>query len=589
MVDPRTPVLLGGGQVSRRVDRGEDALEPVDLIVEALRKAAAASGAGDAALTGADAVHIVSLLSWRYRDPGALVGARVGASPRDTSLSGMGGNSPQTLVNQACLAIQAGDADLVLLGGAEAWRTRMDARRSDATLDWTKQGEDVPVARASTEDVAMSAPGEMARGVMMPIQVYPIFEQAHRVRIGRSIEDHLIAVSELWAGFSEVAAGNPNAWIQRSYTAEEIRTPSPENRMIGSPYTKLMNSNNAVEQGAGVILCSAERADALGVPRDRWVFPYSGSDAHDHYFVSNRDSLAESPAMRLAGRAALELAGVGPDDLAHADVYSCFPSAVQIAATELGLGTDRPLTVTGGLSFAGGPWNNYVMHSIATMADVLREDAGTVGLVTANGGFITKHAFGVYGTEPPATPFRHAEPQAEVDALPRRELCEDPEGNVAVEAWTVMHDRDGRARDRHPRRAARRRAPGLGHDERSGHGQGDDHRGAGRVPGRRPTRRDLRPPVGQRPRFSTERAFSRPTMWSRAGGISSSRRLNAAMSKASRRICDWATTEAFRGRWSMRAISPTIEPGPMVATCSRPAITPASPSTTRKHSSPTSP
>lgn len=443
MLDPRTPVLIGAGQLSWRVDRGEEPLEPVDLIAEALRRAAESTGVGDAAVTGADAVHIVSILSWRYRDPGALVAQRLGATPRDTSLSGMGGNSPQSLVNQACLAIQAGTADLVLLGGAEAWRTRTGVRKAGGELPWTKQGDDVPAARASTQDVAMSAPGEMARGVIMPIQVYPLFEQAHRIAIGRGLDDHLLAMSELWARFSEVAAANPHAWIQRAYSAEEIRTPSPDNRMIGSPYTKLMNSNNAVEQGAGVILCSVERATALGVPRDRWVFPHSGSDTHDHYFISERESLGGSPAMRIGGRAALELAGVGVDDLAHVDLYSCFPSAVEIAADELGLGTDRPLTVTGGLSFAGGPWNNYVMHSIATMADVLRGDPGAIGLVTANGGFITKHAFGVYSTEPPAQPFRHAEPQAEVDALPRRELYEDPDDEVAVESWTVMHDRDG--------------------------------------------------------------------------------------------------------------------------------------------------
>jgi acetyl-CoA C-acetyltransferase len=339
--------------------------------------------------------------------------------------------------------VEAGEADLVLLAGAEAWRTRMGARRADEDLGWTVQGDDVPVARASTDDVPMSAPGEQARGVVMPVQVYPMFEQAHRIGLGRDLDEHLVVASELWAGFSEVAATNPHAWIQRAYSAEEIRTPGPDNRMIGYPYTKLMNSNNAVEQGAGLILCSAERAEALGVPRDRWVFPHSGTDAHDHYFVSNRDDLGRSPAMRLAGRAALDLAGIGVDDLAHVDVYSCFPSAVQIAAHELGLGLDRPLTVTGGLSFAGGPWNNYVMHSIATMADVLREDPGSVGLVTANGGFITKHAFGVYGTEPPAQPFRHADPQAEVDALPSRELCEEPDGHATIETWTVMHDRDG--------------------------------------------------------------------------------------------------------------------------------------------------
>jgi acetyl-CoA C-acetyltransferase len=443
VVDPRTPVLIGTGQLSHRVDRGEAPLEPVDLVVEAARRAATDTGAGDAALTGIDAIHIVSMLSWRYRDPGALVAERVGAAPRDTSLSGMGGNSPQTLVNQTCLDIQAGRADLVLLGGAEAWRTRMAARSADQPLDWTVQDDDVPKARASTADVAMSAPGEQARGVVMPVQVYPIFEQAHRIGLGRSLEDHLVVISELWSSFSEVASTNPHAWIQRHWSAEEIRTPSEDNRWIGFPYTKVMNSNNAVEQGAAVLLCSAERAAALGVPRDRWVFPHSGTDAHDHYFPSEREDLGASPAMRLAGRAALDLAGIGVDDLAHVDLYSCFPSAVEIAARELGLGLDRQLTVTGGLSFAGGPWNNYVMHSIAAMSDVLRGDPGSLGLVTANGGFITKHAFGVYSTEPPATPFRHAEPQAEVDALPRRVLNEAPDGPIEVEAWTVVHGREG--------------------------------------------------------------------------------------------------------------------------------------------------
>lgn len=443
MVDPRAPVLIGAGQLSNRVDRGATALEPVDLIAEALRRAAEDSGAGSAVLTGADTIHIVSMLSWRYRDPGRLVAQRVGAAPRSSTVSGFGGNRPQSLVNGACLAILAGEADLVLLGGAEAWRTRMSARSAGVELGWTVQGDDVPLATKAIDEMPMWAPGEQARGVVAPVQVYPLFEQAYRIKIGRGLEEHLVAVSELWARFSEVAATNPHAWIQEALTPEEIRTPSADNRMIGFPYTKRMNSNNAVEQGAAVILCSAERAEALGVPRDRWVFPHSGTDAHDVYHFTTREDLGSSPAMRLAGGEALALAGVGVDDLAHVDVYSCFPSAVEIAAAELGLGTDRPLTVTGGLSFAGGPWNNYVMHAIATMADRLREEAGTLGLITANGGHLAKHAFGVYSTDPPAAGFRHAEPQAQLDALPRRELDEAPDGEVAIETWTAMHDRDG--------------------------------------------------------------------------------------------------------------------------------------------------
>jgi acetyl-CoA C-acetyltransferase len=443
VLEPRTPVLIGAGQISNRVDRGADVLEPVDLIVEALRRAAQDAGAGDGVLSGADAVHTVGLLSWRYRDAAVLVGQRVGAAPRQTTVTGMGGNGPQSLVNLVCLAIQRGDADLVLLGGAEAWRTRMGARSASVELSWTVQDESVPEAPRSIPEVPMSSAGEQARGLVMPVQVYPLFEQAHRVTLGRGLDEHLVEMSELWARFSEVAAANPHAWIQEAYTAEEIRTPSPDNRMIGFPYTKRLNSNNAVEQGAALILCSAERAEAMGVPRDRWVFPHSGTDAHDHYFVTDRDDLGRSPAMRIAGRASLELAGVGIDDLAHIDLYSCFPSAVEISAYELGIGLDRPLTVTGGLSFAGGPWNNYVTHSIAAMADRLREEPGSIGLVSANGGFITKHAFGVYGTEPPVTPFRHADVQAEVDALPSRELCTEPDGEVTIETWTAMHDRDG--------------------------------------------------------------------------------------------------------------------------------------------------
>jgi acetyl-CoA C-acetyltransferase len=178
------------------------------------------------------------------------------------------------------------------------------------------------------------------------------------------------------------------------------------------------------------------------VAEDRWVFPHSGADATDHWFVSERDELSASPAIRLAGGAALELAGAGADEVAFVDLYSCFPSAVQIAAKELGFGLDRQLTVTGGLCFAGGPGNNYVSHSIATMVERLREDPEALGLCTALGWYITKHAFGVYGARPPAAGFRHAHTQDEIDELPRREVVEGYEGPATVDSWMVMFSRD---------------------------------------------------------------------------------------------------------------------------------------------------
>src|SRR5918993_1214690 len=295
-LDPRTPVLVGAGQWSNRVDRGDPPVEPVEMMAEALRRAATDSGASGDLLGAAEAVRVVSTFSRRYRNAARLVAGRIGATPRDEALSPIGGNVPQALINRACLDIAAGDADVVAICGGEAWRTRSATARDE--LDWTVEAADVPEARLTGPERGLNHPAEVARGL---------------------------------------------------------------------------------------ILCSAERAEALGVPRDRWVFPRAGTEAHDTYAVSHRADLRSSPAIRLAVRRLFALAGVSVDDVAHADLYSCFPVAVEIAAAEIGLGLDRPLTVTGGLSFAGGPWNNYVRHSIATMARVLRADPGSVGLVTANG------------------------------------------------------------------------------------------------------------------------------------------------------------------------------------------------------------
>lgn len=445
-LDPRLPVLIGGGQLNQRVDQGEPPLEPVDMIAEAARRAEAeASTAG--VLAAVDSVRIVGILSWRYRDPGRLVAERVGASPRTTWYTGMGGNLPQSLVNQSAIDIAAGRADIVLVGGAEAWRTRTSLKNKDEKPQWTRQPDDVQPTQMLGDDDPMIGPAELARGVMMPVQVYPMFESAWRAHNGWSLDEHRDRLARLWSRFSEVAASNPAAWIQQAYSPAEVITPSPENRMVGLPYPKRLNSNNAVEQSAAVLLCSVEAARSLGVPPDRWVFLHAGTDGQDTKFVSNRRDLHSSPAVDAIGRRAYELAGVGPDDVAHIDLYSCFPSSVQIGANALhlgsGLGDDRPLTVTGGLCFAGGPWNDYVTHAIATMAGRLRDDPGSIGLVWANGGFLTKHAIGIYSTEPPGEGFRHDAPQGAIDAAGSVEACEEWDGPVTVEAYTVMHDRDG--------------------------------------------------------------------------------------------------------------------------------------------------
>lgn len=441
-LDPRTPVIIGVGQRSQRVDRGAPALEPVDMMVVAAQEATADAGGID--VSAIDSVRTVGLLSWRYLDPGSLVAERLGVGHDvDSGVSAMGGNSPQMLVNQTALDILDGSISCALLAGAESWRTRTAARSDGGKPDWTMQPDDTPPAREIGAPVEMNHEAETALGIFLPVQVYPMFEQARRHHLGRTMEEHLPHLGSLWSRFSEVAAQNPHAWIQEPMSADEIVTPTPSNRMVGLPYTKVMNSNNAVEQSAAVLVCSVEVAERLGVPRERWVFPLAGGDGHEHPYVSHRDNLYTSPAVGVIGRATLDAAGKTIDDVDHLDLYSCFPVAVQVGADELGIDLDRQLTQTGGLSFAGGPWNNYVMHGIASMVATLRDDPGSTGLVWGNGGYLTKHAFGLYSTEPAPDGFQHVHPQDEIDALPSRELSQDHEGPATIETWVVMHGKDG--------------------------------------------------------------------------------------------------------------------------------------------------
>jgi acetyl-CoA C-acetyltransferase len=441
-LDQRTPVLIGSGQFQHHAVGLDDALDPASLMGEAIGLAVA--DAGLASLGHVDSVRVVSLLSWKYGNPALVVAGQCGLTADEYAVSTNGGNSPQSLVNRSATQIQAGEMDIAVLTGGESWRTRMRARKEGVELKWPKAPADsVPVVLG--EELTMNHPDEIDRKIVMPVQVYPMFETAIRAAAGRSPDDHLVRISELWSRFSKVAADNPNAWIRQAKSAEQIRTVSPQNRMIGSPYPKYMNSNNDVDMASALIICSVEKARSLGVPEDRWVFIHSGTDCHEHQFISNRWSFHETPAIELGGRIALELAGLTIGDIDIVDLYSCFPSAVQLGAQSLGLDLDSQLTRTGGLPFAGGPWNNYVMNAIATVMNDLRDRPGEHGLVWGNGGYTTKHAFGVYSTTPPAHGFRHEYPQDQIDAMPRRELASpaDAAGGATVEAYTVIHSREG--------------------------------------------------------------------------------------------------------------------------------------------------
>lgn len=440
-VDPRTPVLVGYGQINQHEERSD--LEPVELMAAAARNAT-----DPQVLAAVDTVRVVNVLSAHYRNPGRLLAERIGAPDAATRYSGIGGNTPQFLVNRSCLDIWRGHAGIVLIAGAETWRTRTRLRARDAGPFWTNQDESVPVPDVEGEAVPMSGAAEERIRLDRPAYVYPLFEQSLRVSSGASMDDHRRRIGELWARFNTVAVNNPHAWMRETVSAEEITTPGPGNRMISWPYTKLMNSNNMVDQGAALVLTSVQKATELQIPTERWVFPCAGTEALDTCSISERDELHRSPAIRLAGARLLELAGLDIDDIDYVDLYSCFPSAVEVAAIELGLALEdpaRPLTVTGGLTFAGGPWSNYVTHSIATMAELLAANPGRYGLVTANGGYLTKHSLGLYSSEPPASGFGWQDVQDAVDREPTRSAALEWEGVGTVESWTTPFNRDGRA------------------------------------------------------------------------------------------------------------------------------------------------
>ncbi len=442
-LDPHTPILVGQGQVSQHTDDLATALDPI-----ALMAAAVTAAISDASLRGApdvDAIFAVRSLSTKHANPALAVAQHLGISSRRFALTPHGGNMPQSLVNLAAQQIAAGEMSIAILTGGEATRTRNRARKNGVDLAWSAGGTGVTTPEPIGEDLLMNHAIEIDRKIAMPIQIYPMFETAIRAASGRGVDEHQQFIGELWSRFSKVAATNPTAWIRQSYSASEIMTPSPANRIIGFPYTKLMNSNNDVDMGAALIICSVERAQALGISQDKWVFLHSGTDCHEHNFVSHRDTFAEAPAVRLGGEMALHLANKTIGEIDIVDLYSCFPSAVQLGAASLGLSIDSQLTRTGGLSFNGGPWNNYVMHAIGTVMRDLRAAPQQTALVWANGGYATKHAFGIYAMTPPANGFRHGSPQKMVDLLPRRAVADAAQavGPATIEAYSVMHDRDG--------------------------------------------------------------------------------------------------------------------------------------------------
>ncbi len=429
-----TPVLVGVGFADQRCDDPSDALEPCDLMAQAVE--AAASDAGRSELIDrADAIAVPHGM-WEYSDPARLVADRVGAGNARSMLTSIG-ILQQTLLNRACLEIQSGKSQIMIVVGGEARYRQLRAGILGKQAPETEQVDVAPDESLQSEDI-LWADLEAERGLLMPVEFYAILESAVRHARGQSVDEHRDALAQLYAGFSRIAEDNPHAWNRSAVTPGDVRDAVGKNRMISFPYTKLHNTQWNVDQASALILCSQGMAEEMGIDRDRWVFPIAGTEASCVTAISQRPHLNRSIGARLAGQAALELAGVAIDEIDHVDLYSCFPSAVQIFAEELGIDPARPLTVTGSMAFAGGPLNNYVLQSTARMAEVLRENPGSKGLVSCVSGIIGKQGFGIWSTEPTPNGFGHADVSEAVAAETSEILLDaDYTGPATIVGYTV--------------------------------------------------------------------------------------------------------------------------------------------------------
>jgi acetyl-CoA C-acetyltransferase len=445
-IDPRTPCLIGGAQRTVRPGEGPSP-EPLVLWHDVTRAAAedALPGKGGRVLDAADSLQIVYCMAWPYDAPVDRLADSLGVAPRHRLYSGIGGTTPQVLVQDAGRAILDGDHDLAVITGAEALETLRQAKKAGERLAWSHRAAPAPPFPFE----APFHPAEVAHDVFQAWLTFPLFDIARRARLGVEPATYEQQIGELLAPFSEVAAHNPYAWFPTALTAEHLSTPTPQNRIVGYPYTKQAVSVMDVDMAATVIVASHAKADELGVPLERRAYLHGWCYAEDPTYVAEHPDLSASPAMAAASRAALACAGVDIDDVTHLDLYSCFASSVHLACEALGLDPhdDRGLTVTGGLPFAGGAGSNYVLHSIATMLDVLRADPGSVGMVTGVGMHMTKHVFGLYSTAPPpagrARPPDQARVQARLDATPRTGIVDQHTGPATVASYTVAHARDG--------------------------------------------------------------------------------------------------------------------------------------------------
>lgn len=463
MVDPRTPVVVGVGQFTERIDDpGYRGMSAVDLATEAVRAALADTGADVTAV--AQAIEVFAGLRQfeictPFSDPplGASdnyvrsVAARVGAAPARAILEPIGGNGPQKLVTEFGGAIAAGDIEVALILGSENGSTLKTfaarAGASEATGESVDKPDHSERVGGQLEDRGYGFEQYMSEYTAghgltgAPVQ-YGLLDNARRARLGLSVQDYRREMAELFAPFSKVAAKNPFSSSPVERSVDEIVTVTDDNRMICDPYPRLLVARDTVNQGAAALVMSVAAARRLGVPEEKWVYLRGHADQTEQDLLDRAD-LSVSVSAKQAVAEAIRVAGIGIDDVATFDLYSCFPYPVFAVCDEFGLAADDPrgLTLTGGLPYFGGPGNSYSLHAIAETVAEMRDKPGAFGLVGANGGVMSKYSVGVYSTAPADwVTDRSAALQDDIRGLPKVPVTRHADGPATIETYSVRYD-----------------------------------------------------------------------------------------------------------------------------------------------------
>jgi acetyl-CoA C-acetyltransferase len=451
-VDPRTPVIVGVGQFTERIDDpGYRGMSAVDLATAAARAAVSDTGADSAAVTTAiDTVFGLRQFEISGPMPATLgksnnyprsVMRRLGGDPARVVLEPVGGQSPQKLVTEAGNAIMAGEADVVMIMGSEPGSTAKYFATRDDKPDFT-ENVDGQLEDRGHQIFNYIDEYTVAHGLTgAPVQ-YGLLDNARRSRLGLGVQEYRHEMAQLFAPMSKVAAKNPFSSSPVERSVEEVETITDENRMICDPYPRLLVARDTVNQGAAAVLMSVEAARRLGVPEEKWVYLHGHSDLIEQALLTRVD-LGASPAAVHAAHEALRVAGLGVDDIATFDLYSCFPFPVFVICETLGLRPDDPrgVTLTGGLPYFGGPGNSYALHAIAETVAQMRDKPGEFGFVGANGGIMSKYSVGIYSAEPAEwRTSRSAELTAQVAELPTVPVTKAPEGVGTIETYSVRYD-----------------------------------------------------------------------------------------------------------------------------------------------------